>query len=177
MPDPQKDVCLHVIKQLQLTDEQQEQIAWGYSVLHNVVMGPLVHKLLQSEKDLGAAAVRSAASLFAAVSLPAGLHAPHSDQAQNKQHQQLDKEMRVITKKLALMEVLIACFVIGCMTLKQNCQLLLSSYPLVVGVARVATYISEQYQERQDRLAAERQQQLLQQKRKHVEVAQHSSGS
>eukprot|EP00775_Hariotina_reticulata_P002593 gene2593-2895_t len=108
LPNPQKDVCLHVIQQLQLTEEQQEQITWGYIVLQ--------------------------------------------------------KLMRVVLKKVMLMEALIACFVMGRLTLKQNCQLLLSSYPLVVGVGRVATYISQKYEQKQELQAAERRRQRLQPK-------------
>eukprot|EP00775_Hariotina_reticulata_P002598 gene2598-2900_t len=116
LPNPHKDVCLHVIEQLQLTDEQQEQITWGYSVLHSMT-APLIHTIVQLEKELGAAAVRSADKLFAAVSLPAGLQAHNScDQAQNKQLQQLYKQMQVTMKKGVLVELIIACFVIGRMT-------------------------------------------------------------
>eukprot|EP00775_Hariotina_reticulata_P005999 gene5999-6237_t len=113
MPNPQKEVCLHVIKQLQLTKDQQEQITWGYGVLHNLE-APLMPKLLQSEKELGDAAIRSADKLFAAISLPTGLLTPNScDQAENKQHQQLYNETQVMIKKIRLIESLIACFVMG----------------------------------------------------------------
>eukprot|EP00775_Hariotina_reticulata_P010228 gene10228-10388_t len=82
LPNPHTDVCMHVIKQLQLTDELQWLNRMGATLFQTV---------LQLVKQLGAAAVRSADKLFAAVSLPPGLQAPHSsDQAGNQQqHQQL----------------------------------------------------------------------------------------
>jgi hypothetical protein len=160
LPDPQKDVCLHVIQQLQLTDEQQEQITWGYAVLQRVV-ALLVQHHKQVQQQLFSGEVNRADELFSSVHLPAGLQPPSSiDQGQSEQ-QQLYKQMQLVLQKLMLMEALIACFVIGRLTLKQNCQLMVSSYPLVLGMARIATYVSEIYKQKQERQAAERRRQRL----------------
>lgn len=162
LPDPQKDICLHVIQQLQLTDEQQEQITWGYAVLQRVV-ALLVQHHKQVEQQLFSGEVNRANELFSSmVHLPAGLQPPSSvDQVQSEQ-QQLHKQLQLVLKKIMLMEIMIACFVIGRLTLKQNCQLMVSSYPLVLGMARIATYISEMYKQKQERQAAERRRQQLQ---------------
>jgi hypothetical protein len=158
--DPCREVYLHVMERLQLSVDQQERIAWGYSVFNNLLQ-PVTQERQKLQQQLAAEGVSSAVDLFASAVLPAGMRRPGAADQRQHRHQQVLQRLQLVMKKGLLLEVCMTGHTLGCLSLKQQCQMFVDAYPIALGVTRFSLYVAERQQQSIAQHAKEQQQQEL----------------